>query len=181
MNKTAITNKFGLIALVIIFIIIYSYFSTNKLTNNILQTQNYTENKATIGSLGGYHLLDDISFKDESSYFRISIHTSLNRNTTLDETIITPYAIATQNIGDNKQYQIKVSLSDTRTFDLSYDPALEIFKKNNIVVNSWPITEINTQNPHDDSTIDVLIGLNKKVKFKVSKNNTGTIFIDILK
>lgn len=180
MNKIVTINKFGLIVLIIIFLILYSYFSTNKLTNDTLQPKNYIEDEITIGSLGGYHILNDISFQDELLHYKIGLHTSLNRPTTLDETIITPYTIIKQ-ITDDKKYQIKITLSDTQTFDPSQEFATEIFKKEKMVINQGPITEISTLKSVNNSMIDIFIGLNKQVKFKVSKNNTGTIFIDILK
>ena len=180
MNKIVTTNKFGLIVLIIIFLILYSYFSTNKLTNDTLQPKNYIEDEITIGNLGGYHILNDISFQDELLHYKIGLHTSLNRPTTLDETIITPYTII-KHTADDKKYQIKITLSDTQTFDPSQEFATEIFKKEKMVINQGPITEISTLKSVNNSMIDIFIGLNKQVKFKVSKNNTGTIFIDILK
>ena len=181
MNKIVTINKFGLIVLIIIFLILYSYFNTNKLTNDTLQPENHIEDEITIGSLGGYHILNDISFQDESLHYKIGLHTSLNRPTTLDETIITPYTIIKQIVGDNEEYQIKITLSDTQTFDPSREPIAEIFKNEKMAINQGPITEISTLKSVDNSIIDIFIGLNKQVKFKVSKNNTGTIFIDILK
>jgi len=181
MNITTMTNKFGLIVLIIIFLIIYSYFSTNKLTNDILPPENYTEDEIIIGSLGGYHILNDISFQDKALHYRISLHTNLNRSTTLDEIIITPYTIIKQIISNDEEYQIKITLSDTQTFDLSREPITEIFKNEKMIINQGPIIEINTLKPVDNSIINIFISLNKKVKFKVDKDNTGTIFVDILK
>ena len=170
MKRIIPTNKFGLIALVILFIIIYSYFSINQLTGDIFQPKNYVEDEAIIGNLGGYHILDNISFNNELTYYRINLCTNLNRSTTLDETIITPYTVATQIISTDGKYQLKVTLSDT-----------QVSENQKTLINEGPIIEINTLKSTDDSTTDILIDLNEKVKFGINKDTTGTIFIDILK
>lgn len=192
-------NKFGLVALTIIFLLLYGYFSAfNSPLKTPVSNDHSTllaDNSIVLGNLGGFHLLEDISYSDERTYHRIAIHTRLNRSTIIDETIITPYTkiqqvLATKktfidgnyqdttNLGD---YRIQITLSDTRTFDLSQDPITEVFSNKKISINKNPITEIHTIKVPDDSTIQILIGLTKKVRLHISNDNTGIIFVDILK
>ena len=196
--KNFVVNKFGLVALTVLFLVIYGYFSVTDLVDKsaIPENQILTGDKIAIGSLGGFHFLEDITYSDELTHYRIALHTYLNRSTTIDESIIVPYTKIQQIDaeepifidGDLKSttdlgiYRIQVLMSDTRTFDLSGEEVVEIFKgKQKMVINRDPITEIHLVQPPDDSIVQIIIGLNRKTKLYASSDNTGTIFIDILK
>src|SRR4030042_3182612 len=91
--KQFVVNRFGLIALTIIFLLLYGYFSmSDPLLAPSQQTNQFlpTETPTTIGSLGGFHILEDITNSDERTYYRVAIQTRLNRSTVIDNSIITP-------------------------------------------------------------------------------------------
>ncbi len=196
--KNFVVNKFGLVALTVLFLVIYGYFSVNNLIDKstIPENQILTGDEMVVGNLGGFHFLEDITYSDELTHYRIALHTYLNRSTTIDESIIVPYTKIQQiNAeepifidGDFKSttdlgiYRIQVLMSDTRTFDLSELEIIEIFKgEQKTIINRDPITEIHLVKSSADSTTQIIIGLNRKTKLYASSNNTGTIFIDILK
>jgi len=196
--KNFVVNKLGLVALTVLFLAIYGYFSVTNLIgkSTIPEKQTLTKDEITIGDLGGFHFLEDITYSNELTHYRIALHTYLNRSTTIDESIVVPYTKIQQiNAeepifidGDIKSttdlgiYRIQVFMSDTRTFDLSGSEAIEIFKgKKETIINQDPITEIHLIQPLDDSITQIIIGLNRKTKIYASSDNAGTIFIDILK
>jgi len=196
MNKISFNTKFGLIALIILFLIIYGFFSIDKLSNNLMSGSGGNSDKEfTVGELGGFHKLDDITVTNENTYYRVSLHTSLNRSTTIDQTIITPYAkvkqlpntleLSTvaeyQDISELGDYIIQATLSDTSVFGSTHttDSSWPIDK--NIAVNKDPVTEIVTIPGLDESITYVLIGLTQESRFHVSHDKSGTIFVDILK
>lgn len=198
--KKFVVNKFGLVTLTIVFLLLYGYFNAVGLLFKTMERGNQDGNTSAdsvmLGDLGGFHLLENITYSNERTYYRIAIYTRLNRPTVIDESIATPYTKieqlpanesifldgqyrGTQSMGD---YRIQVSLSDTRTFDLSGTEAIEIFKGDKrTIINQDPITEVRLVQPPDDAMVQIVIGLSQKAKFRSSSNDTGTIFIDILK
>ena len=183
------TTKIGLAALTIIFLLLYGYFSTlgkpfpsNQLN---LANQGFADTKITLGNLGGFHILKNISYSDETEFHRLIIETELNRSTASPENITIPYTVFTETanaLPDNPDaYLLQATLSDTTVENVPKDTPLAI----SIADNSDPnqpklISEIRVIE-NQDETSTVLIQLTKKVLFRATADSSGALVLDILK
>jgi len=196
------TTKIGLAALTIIFLLLYGYFSTlgkplNMQTN--LAGQGFAENKITLGNLGGFHLLKNINYSDESLFHRFMINTELNRSTASPEGITVPYLTITEiehsvppvPATDTKDktnvipepaspYQIQINISDTTVSDIPTNRPLAIFPDTTDNASVDLVQEVRVNETMDEGTM-VTIFLTKKVTFRATADNSGTIVLDILK
>jgi len=195
----SVPNRFGLIALIIIFLMLYGYFSTLGLSGNLSSLAPAIEaedGSVTLGSLGGAHLLRGITYTDEQTYYRVAIDTRLNRPSVIEHEIITPHARvqqvdnATPIVVDGESrtlpslgaWRIQVDLSDTRTTELDGGEVVPVFVGPDIMrIAQDPLTEIRLNYDPDGSAVQVLIGLTNKSIFRADDNGAGTIFVDILK
>ena len=195
-------NGFGLIALSVVFLLLYGYFNmvgihlqpgTANLTNST--TQELTDS-GTVGALGGFHLLEAVDCSDEQTYYRVAIQTRLNRSTVIDQAIAIPLTKVEQvastellwwgsKYQDTKslgEYRLQISLKDTGTVDKTNGQEVTVFQgSKNLVIDQPPITSIKLSDAPDGSAVQVVVGLSAKVKFRVSTLPTGAIYIDILK
>lgn len=194
--KTA-PRRFGLVALIIIFLILYGYFSTLGQPVSLQSTPPVPNGDlVTIGDLGGSHLLQNLTYSDERTYYRIRIETRLNRPSIIADEIVTPKTRVrqvsnTEPIIVNGQertlttlgeWRIQADLSDTRTTELDGDELVPVFVGPDVLrVNEAPLTEIRLNYDPDGSTVQVLIGLSEQSIFRVDDDGAGAIYIDILK
>jgi hypothetical protein len=195
-------NGFGLIALSIMFLLLYGYFNivgahlkpgTANLVNS---TSPGLTDSSTVGALGGFHLLEAIDCSDEQTYYRVAIQTRLNRSTVIDQAIAIPLTKVEQvastellwwdgKYRDTKslgEYRLQISPKDTGTVDKTNSQEVTVFQgSKNLVINQPPITNIKLSDAPDGSAVQVIVGLSAKARFRVSALPTGTIYIDILK
>ena len=196
------TTKIGLAALTIIFLLLYGYFSTlgkplNMQTN--LAGQGFAENKITLGNLGGFHLLKNINYSDEGLFHRFMVNTELNRSTASPEGITVPYLTITETehsaslvpATDTKDktnvipepaspYQIQINISDTTVADIPTNRPLAIFSDTTDNASADLVQEVRVNETMDEGAL-VTIFLTKKVTFRATADNSGTIVLDILK
>ncbi|MBU2464697.1 MAG: hypothetical protein KJ844_11530 [Candidatus Edwardsbacteria bacterium] len=181
----------GVLILLAVFVAVYT------IVTNLNNEQRFQFVRQSVGTLGGYHLLQDIRWDDQGSFYRVSFKTDLNRDSILESQIKTPYTEVIPEtkddpilFGDGERllpelgdYHLVVNLSDTRQFDLSGDTAEPVFEgSEQQIINEGSITEIRVHQPPDDSLQQVLIGLNRPAPFRlhVDPNNTGIVWLDIL-
>ena len=195
-------NGFGLIALSIVFLLLYGYFNTvgahlKPGTANLATSPSpELTDSSTVGALGGFHLLEAVDCSDEQTYYRVAIQTRLNRSTVIDQAIAIPLTKVEQVAGteslwwggkyqDTKslgEYRLQINLKDTGTVDKTNGQEEIVFQgSRNLVINQPPITSIKLSDAPDESAVQIVVGLITKVKFRVSTLPTGTIYIDILK
>lgn len=181
------TTKIGLAALTIIFLLLYGYFSTagkNLTTQYSPANQGFSEKKITFGNLGGFHILKNINYTEETKFHRFLLETELNRSTASPEDITIPY-LTIEEIAfpdtDTAPYQLKVKLSDTTVINLPKDKPLAIFSTPDPNASGPQLLqEVRVSETSDEATI-LTLTLAKKVLFRATADNSGVIVLDILK
>jgi len=185
------TTKIGLAALTIIFLLLYGYFSTlGKPLNTQFDpaSQGFADSKIILGNLGGFHILKNINYSDETTFHRLIIETELNRSTASPENITIPYTVFAEAVSDTlktpettDQYQIKVMLSDTQVANIPQDKPLAIFESTNPDPNQPKLIQEIRVKENKDETSEILIQLTKKSLFRATADNSGALVLDILK
>lgn len=147
----------------------------------------------TVGQIGGYHWLSDIKHEPQTDFNRIAIYTSLNRVSPLETEINTPYiqaelknsvdddSIATTESGP---YHLLLTLADTDIVDLNTTPPQLVFVgEERQLIEQDNLNDIWLYKPQDDSTYQIVVGLDEPVKFRLQVNpdDTGIVWLDILK
>lgn len=183
----------GIVILLLIFGSVYMLVTDFNNKSDIFDTKN-----KTIGELGGFHLLTDVMYENTDDYWRIALNTTMNRTSSLNDSINTPYIevqlkeVSTPVLfGDGEKtipelgsHYLLVNLSDTRVFDLSESQAKFVFVGDDRqLINQDNINEVRLHQPPDDSLYQILIGVDEAVDFRLLKNeeDTGIVWIDILK
>lgn len=199
-EKKTSANGLGLIALSVVFLILYGYFNTTAgkamQANTTKPITNTTTDINTVGALGGFHLLEAMTCSDEQGYYRVTLNTRLNRSTVIDNAISVPLTKVTQAVAtepiwlDGKyqdttpfgDYRLQVKLQDTGTIEQVSDKPEMVFKgPSELKIGQAPITKVRLVTGADGTVDQVLIGMDTQAKFRVSATPTGTIYIDILK
>ncbi len=182
----------GALLLVAVFIVAYT------IVTNMGKERRFQFTRQSVGSLGGYHLLQDLTWSKRDGFYRIVIKTSLNRGSILESQIETPYTEVIPEMKDDTilfgdgertipelgDYHLVVNLSDTRRFDLGGETAEPTFTGlDKQSINEGSITEIQLHQPPDDSLQQVLVGLNRPAPFRLhtDPSNAGIVWLDILK
>lgn len=192
-------NKFGLIALVIIFLFLYGYFNTSAnlyypLEVDELEMQNisFSTESINLGSPSDFHFFVDVKYDEQDIYYRISIPTQLNQSIVTSNFVYIPETKIEQftqsDLEDiykhwirTEAYCIKISLADTTMASITGDGKVRsLLETKNIQVRNDLITDIDLIGAQE-SISEVLIGLTKEAKFRANASSTGIIFIDILK
>jgi hypothetical protein len=173
-------NGFGLIALSVVFLLLYAYFTAAD--NHLIKVNpvpvNNQSGMDTVGALGGFHLLESIQCSDEQTYYRLTLQTRLNRSTVIDKAIAVPLTKVTQVDGS----ELRISLNDTSIIDQINGKQEVVFMGDKtLVIDQLPITTIKLIDSPDGTVNQISVGLSSEVKFKVSSTPTGAIYIDILK
>ena len=76
MNKFVV-NKFGLVSLTIIFILLYGYMNTFNNFENIIEVED--QDSSILNEADTYsHFLVDVRYTEEDDYYRVSILVKIN-------------------------------------------------------------------------------------------------------
>jgi hypothetical protein len=177
-------NKFGLIALTILFVFIYGYTSTFE---DYGSEQKKTE--VQYSNIGNSRFLADVEYTEQGDFYRIAIPFLPNHKSPLETPETDIRQLATGSLPqvyfnwvnqDNEDYVIQVSMMDTAMADITEEKeVVGLLDSKNIQVRNDLITDIDLIKVNQE-TIDVLVGLNQKAEFTVN-DNSCTIFVDILK
>lgn len=160
----------------------------------------FSTKEQKVGSLGGFHLVNRVTSEDNPGFVRFRVLTQLNRGGIITENLATPLAQARlvkndhpleigeetggELISDLGEYRIEVVLSDSRTFDLEEEKAVEVYQgEKEAELNLGAVTKWRLEQPPDDATFVLLVGLSKKAKFRLhtDSNTPEIILLDILK
>jgi len=142
----------------------------------------------SLGSLGGFHFLEDFRVEEETDFYRITLTTSLNR-ATVDETLFTPLTKATlqekplpvsglrEEVGN---CYLEVLLYDTVLMNLASN-RLENHARQSLNLNRGMLTKAELIDG-DEGTTKVLIGLTEKTPFRLrSDKSKNEVYIDFYK
>lgn len=192
-------NGFGLISLSVIFLLLYGYFNTVEghfPSQSNDQNNAVTSSDGTVGTIGGFHLLESMECSEEQGYYRLTLQTKLNRSTIIDQNISVPLTKVSQVAGseltwiDNKyqdtskwgSHRLQIALNDTGIIDQTDGNETIVFQGDKtLTINQPPLTTVRLIDSPDGTVNQILVGLASEVKFKVSSTPTGTIYVDILK
>lgn len=188
-------NKLGLVTLTIVFILLYGYMSAfdNPTNTTEIDEENQAEEQHISNNIDSkYHFLADVEYSEEDNYYRISIPVKVNKTNLISNPSLMPQIDVQQLTRDNlpevykswidvEDYCIKISVANTAIVDIADSGAIRgLLDSKNIQVRNGLITDIDLITVQE-STGDVLIGLNEEVEFRINDNKSGIIFIDILK
>ena len=191
MNKFVV-NKFGLVTLTIVFILLYGYMNAFDGPANTIEKKDSQEQHIFNEVSDKCHFLVDVEYSEEDEYCRISIPIKINENVLASGSGSMP-PIDVQQLTredlpevygpwiDVEDYCIKISMANTATVRIANEGVIErLIDSKNIQVRNGLITDIDLISVQE-STSDILIGLNEEVEYRISDDKSGIIFIDILK
>lgn len=188
MNKFVV-NKFGLVTLTIVFILLYGYMNAFDGPANTIEEKDFKEQLVLDETC---HFLADVEYSEEDDYYRVSILVKINKNSLSSNSDLVPQIdvqqLARLNMPevygpwvDVEDYCIKISMANTAAVRITDEGIVGgLMDSKNIQVRNSLITDIDLI-AIQESTSDVLIGLNEEVEYRISDNKSGIIFIDILK
>lgn len=168
---------FGVVSgfvLIVLFLVVYSI--AMNLKPREVQLSGFSNQPATVGKAGGFHLLSDIQVLSRDKYDTVAIYTKLNRTSTIED-IITPYAEMTA----EGTTGVRIKLADTavqtelpkaiweRLAHQSFDKGI--------------IRDVALFNPRDLDTQEVVIQFAKPTRYRLSVDpqDSGVIYLDVLK
>ena len=166
----------GMLILLALFVSVYTV-AMNWSKSRSTQDE-FTSDPQTVGSLGGFHLLDDIKIEasPNTDFTRIMILTHLNRGTTL-EGLDTPQAQVT--LDENL---LKLKLSDTA---FSSDSQNEYLIQHHSIPVNYPshAQQVTLTQPNNQDVQRVEIRLDQTARYRLQANpdDPGVIWVDILK
>jgi hypothetical protein len=184
----------GVVALLALFAIVYGLVSPRaEVDSNI-----FDANDKSIGQLGGFHFLTKLDYQEGEKFWRIAFNTTLNRATPLAEDLETPYIEVNErkttglnlfSAGDEPlstlgSHYLSVNLSDTQIIDTTSDPETYVFEgEERQFINQANINEVRLVQPFNDSSYQVLIGVDGPVDFRIMENpqDASIVWLDILK
>lgn len=143
----------------------------------------FSTNEQFVGQVGGVHYLRNGVFTDEGNFYRLEIETQLNRASTLEDSIATPYTTATvAKQGSRSILTLKV-LDTTRMYaeEGRYE---DIYTGvNGAVTTTPPIIKVNVaESTEEGQQIQIEVPTTElKYKLQVSPQNPSHIWVDILK
>ncbi|MFH0905274.1 MAG: hypothetical protein V1826_00945 [bacterium] len=189
-----ILQIFAVIVLVAIFWVAYA------LVGNFAPGQtDFKNTPQTIGNVGGFHLLHQVTVEDQAKWYRLTITTQMNRESAIASEIATP--LTTAKLEDQDQtvqadptntitldklgaYHLTVTLGDTSQTDAEAQPPEPVFVgPDRQTINRGPMTGLRVIRRVDDGQQIIVLGLTKSVLYRLqsSPDDPGVIWLDILK
>jgi len=183
----------GTIGLLVALLLLWGF--ARHVSSNWRSPSGFSDQKQEVGSVGGFHLVDKVTFEDKGEFVRFFVPSQLNREGVTTENLVTPLSrarimkntepseireIKPAAFSDLGNYRIELVLTDSRINKEGVSGNGQNEKESAVnlgAVNKWRLWQSS-----DNSTLVLLIGLDKKTKFRLQADSAdpGIVLLDIL-